>query len=78
MLELYAIAGCPYCQKVIDKLYELNLSFVYHPQKAEEGEESAGFKVGGKTQAPLLVDKERDVKMYESDDIVNYLEEHYS
>jgi glutathione S-transferase len=35
-------------------------------------------KLGGKTQVPYLVDPERNVKMYESDDIIAYVEEHYA
>jgi glutathione S-transferase len=33
---------------------------------------------GGKRQVPYLVDDARTVEMYESDDIVAYLKEHYS
>ncbi|MDP6450176.1 MAG: glutathione S-transferase N-terminal domain-containing protein, partial [Lentisphaeria bacterium] len=32
---------------------------------------------GGKTQVPYLVDSERDVEMYESEDIIAYIQEHY-
>lgn len=32
---------------------------------------------GGEDQIPYLVDTRRGVTMYESDDIVAYLEEHY-
>ena len=34
-------------------------------------------KLGGKAQVPFLVDTDRDVRMYESDDIIQYLNEHY-
>jgi len=42
------------------------------------GENSWGFKIGGKTQVPLLVDQQNGVTMYESDAIMQYLEENYS
>jgi glutathione S-transferase len=29
-------------------------------------------------QVPFLVDTERDVSMYESDDMLNYIAEHYA
>tara|TARA_B100000745_G_scaffold284560_1_gene219297 strand:+ start:1470 stop:1706 length:237 start_codon:yes stop_codon:yes gene_type:complete len=32
---------------------------------------------GGKQQTPFLVDSERNVQMYDSGDIIAYLEEHY-
>ncbi|PSQ30957.1 hypothetical protein BRD09_05045 [Halobacteriales archaeon SW_10_68_16] len=35
------------------------------------------LELGGEDQIPFLVDTARDVTMYESDDIVDYLEEHY-
>ncbi len=33
--------------------------------------------VSGQTQVPVLVDPERDKVVVESDDIVDYLDEHY-
>jgi glutathione S-transferase len=33
---------------------------------------------GGKKQVPYLVDDARGVEMYESEDIIAYLREHYS
>ena len=38
----------------------------------KESEESL-IKIGGKRQVPFLVDNERNVQMYESDDIIEYL-----
>lgn len=35
-------------------------------------------KLGGKQQVPFLVDTENGEMMYESDDIVAYLEENYA
>tara|TARA_B100000809_G_scaffold96394_1_gene94947 strand:- start:894 stop:1094 length:201 start_codon:yes stop_codon:yes gene_type:complete len=32
---------------------------------------------GGKVQVPYLVDPERDIEMYESEDIIAYIQEHY-
>ena len=78
MLELYANAGCPYCIKVLKKLNELNLDFIWRSHDFMAGENSWGFKIGGKTQVPLLVDQHKDVALYESDAIMEYLEENYS
>lgn len=33
---------------------------------------------GGKRQVPYLVDTDRDVAMYESADIIDYIREHYA
>jgi glutaredoxin 2 len=77
MIELYMFEDCPYCQKVRRKCNELMISFIYHPQNPRLGQENTGFKIGGKTQVPLLVDSEKNVIMYESEDIIKYLEENY-
>ena len=46
MLELYANAGCPYCQKVLKKLSELQIDFIWRSHDFMKGEESFGFKLG--------------------------------
>lgn len=35
--------------------------------------EEALIKIGGKRQVPFLVDKDRNVQMYESSDIIEYV-----
>jgi glutathione S-transferase len=34
--------------------------------------------LGGKIQVPFLVDPEKNIKMYESDDIISYIEDNYA
>lgn len=77
MLELYANTGCPYCQKVMAKMNELNLDFIFRSHDFANSENSRSFKLGGKTQVPYLVDSEKGVSMYESGDIMKYLDETY-
>jgi glutathione S-transferase len=77
MLELYASVNCPYCQKVMAKMNELKLDFIFRAQDLGEGEKSRSFKIGGKTQVPFLVDSDKGVQMYESSDIMEYLEKTY-
>jgi glutathione S-transferase len=78
MLELYVMEDCPYCQKVRRKMNELGLDFIYRSYLKSKGEDNWGYKIGGKTMVPLLVDQQKNVAMYESDDIIAYLEENYS
>lgn len=78
MLELYANPDCPYCLKVMKKMTELNLDFIFRSHQFENAQESWGHRIGGKTQVPLLVDQTKNVVMYESADIVAYLEENYA
>lgn len=85
MLELYQSEGCPYCSKVREKLSELGLSYVTHNPRlpGDEGGDVTNkvthdeLTAGGEDQIPYLVDTGRDVRIYESDEIVTYLEEHY-
>lgn len=85
MLELYQSEGCPYCAKVREKLSELGISYVIHNPRlpGDEGGDVTNelthdeLTAGGEDQIPYLVDTERGVTMYESDDIVAYLKQHY-
>ena len=77
MLVLYVRTGCPYCAKVIDELQ--NLGVPYEERNiADVGVAGELIARGGKRQVPYLVDSERGVELYESMDIVHYLNEHYA
>ncbi|OLA73072.1 MAG: hypothetical protein BHW62_08060 [Acinetobacter sp. CAG:196_36_41] len=39
----------------------------------DKASEEALIKMGGKRQVPFLVDTDRNIQMYESDDIIEYL-----
>lgn len=84
MLELYQAEDCPYSEKVRQKLTGLGISYVVHNPRRHGGEvrneqtHDELVKLGGQNQIPFLVDHQRGVTMYESDDIVDYVEEHYS
>ena len=77
MLTLYVKTGCPYCAKVLAKLKELGTPFeeknISDPDVAKEL-----IDKGGKKQVPFLSDHEREISIYESEDIVKYLEEHHT
>ena len=77
-LELYELEGCPYCQKVIDKLNELDLDYDSHMVASPKPERDEVEEVSDQRGVPVLVDEENGVEgMNESDDIVEYLEENY-
>ncbi|MFB6217878.1 MAG: glutaredoxin family protein [Halobacteriaceae archaeon] len=77
-LEMYELAGCPYCAKVKRKLDELGLEYDSHMVPAAHAKREEVKEVSGQTGVPVLVDKEHGVEgMPESDDIVAYLEETY-
>lgn len=50
----------------------LDLRDVHTPEMLEEL-----VRLGGKKQFPYMVDTEREVSMYESEDIMNYFRTHY-
>ena len=84
MLELYQAEGCPHSESVREKLTELGLSYVAHNPRTPDdevcNEQTNGELVdlGGEAQIPFLVDANREEALYESDDIVDYLERHYA
>ena len=77
MITLYALPTCPYCAKVRDKLNGIGLEFSELDINEEEHSKKL-IELGGKRQVPYLIDNETNTKMYESDDIVDYLERTYN
>ena len=75
MLEVYQFEGCPYCSKVRQKMTELGIDFI--ARSVDPDDRSRVEEVSGQTNVPVLVDPNTDTVMPESDDIVEYLEEHY-
>jgi len=73
MLLLYTLNGCPYCERVIKHLEEKGLEYrnleISDPVNKDEL-----LHLGGEEQVPFLVDTEHNAKMYQSDDIVQYLD----
>lgn len=76
-LELYSFEGCPMCRKARERLHELNLDFVVH--NCGRGSRNRGKlrERGGQIMVPYLVDPNTGAEMYESDDIVAYLDVTY-
>ncbi|MEK7132478.1 MAG: glutathione S-transferase N-terminal domain-containing protein [Patescibacteria group bacterium] len=70
---LYIKTGCPWCMKVLDYAkkhgIEFELKNIATPGVAEEL-----IARGGKRQVPYLADANNAVEMYESADIVEYLQ----
>ncbi len=76
MLTLFVKTGCPYCAKVLAVAEELGLT-IEEKDIADDAVAEELIAHGGKRQVPYLIDSDRDVAIYESDDIVGYLREHY-
>lgn len=79
MLTLYVKTGCPFCGKVKDRIAELGIeNQIEEKNIRDESVVAELIEKGGKQQVPFLIDGERGVEMYESDDIIAYLNEHYA
>ena len=76
MLTLYYKPTCAFCRRVIAVIDRLELN-VEMKNIAEEGIVEELIALGGKQQTPFLVDTEKSVMLYESDDIVNHLQSNY-
>lgn len=77
LLVLYNFEASPYCKKVRERIHELNLDC--HIKNVGKGSARRPelVELGGKMLVPYLVDPNTDVAMYESDDILAYLEREY-
>jgi glutaredoxin 3 len=74
MMKLYVRTGCPYCIRVLNVLQSLRVPFE-EKNIADVAVADELDALGGKQQVPFLVDG--DVSMYESQDIIKYIETKY-
>ena len=77
LLELWDFEACSYCRKVREVLSELDLDYVVRNVPQRSPKRSDLVARGGKMQVPYLVDPNTGAEMYESDDIVAYVEKRY-
>ncbi len=73
-ITVYELDGCPWCERVTDRLQELDIEYesVWVDQLHSERNEVK--RVSGQRQVPVLVNEEHGVTMPESDNILEYLE----
>ena len=78
-LSIYQFYGCPFCVKVRRAVHRLNLPIEYRDAQNNSRHRTELKKGGGKIQVPCLrIDREDQTKwMYESSDIVDFLEERF-
>ena len=73
-LTLYALDGCPWCEKVHDALTEHGIDYETEWVEGLHSERNEVRRVSGQRGVPVLVDDERGVTMAESANIVEYVE----
>jgi len=77
MLILYTKIGCPFCYKVLDFVEEKGIEVDEREVYFSEEYMAELMEKGGKRQIPYLHDTDKNIQMYESDDIIEYLQENY-
>jgi glutathione S-transferase len=77
MLTLYYKPTCPFCRRVVAVIERLELEVEMKNIEENQGYRDELLEHGGKQQVPYLVDADKEVAMYESDDIVAHLQTHY-
>lgn len=75
---LYRLEGCPFCERVVDELDELDVDYDSVWVEGLHSKRDEVKRVSGQRQVPVLVDEERGLTMAESDRILEYLEESYA
>ncbi len=72
MIELFILEQCPYCKKVMAYMDENGIKY-NKIDITDKASEDALIQLGGKRQVPFMVDKDRNIQMYESNDIIEYV-----
>jgi len=75
---LYQLDGCPYCEKVADRLDELGVEYETAWVEALHSQRDEVKRVSGQRAVPVLVDEDRGVTMAESDRILEFVERSYA
>ena len=77
-ITLYQLDGCPWCEKVADKLDDMEIKYETVWVEAMHSQRNKVKRVSGQRGVPVLVDDETGVTMAESANINEYLEKTYA
>jgi len=79
-IELYSYEASPHCRLVREVLTELEIAYLLHNVGKKSPSRKAFVTRSGKMMVPYLIDnnKEKDWGLFESRDIIRYLETTYS
>ncbi|MFO8115054.1 MAG: glutathione S-transferase N-terminal domain-containing protein [Halorubrum sp.] len=73
-VRLYALDGCPWCEKVSDALDEAGIEYETEWVDALHSDRNQVKRVSGQRGVPVLIDEERGVTMAESANILEYVD----
>ena len=71
MINLYTADYCPYCHKVMEFLEANNIS--YENKDIKEASNRQVVIAAGKMQIPYMLDTDTGNGIYESEEIINYI-----
>ena len=77
-LELYSFEASPFCRIVRERLSSLEIPYLLHNVAKGSPSRKAFVKRSGRMMVPYLVDPNTNTEMFESADIVRYLERTYA
>ena len=77
-ITLYELDGCPYCEKVADRLDELDVSYETEWVEAMHSGRDEVKAVSGQRGVPVIVDDEYGVTMAESANILEFIDNTYA
>jgi glutathione S-transferase len=77
-LELYSFEASPFCRLARECLASLEIPYLLHNVAKGSPQRDAFVQRSGKMMVPYLVDPNAGVEMFESADIVRYLEKTYA
>jgi glutaredoxin len=75
---LYRLEGCPYCERVVDRLEELDIEFESVWVEGLHSKRDEVKRVSGQRAVPVLVEDSRGITMAESERILEHLDASYA
>ncbi|MFC7156434.1 glutathione S-transferase N-terminal domain-containing protein [Halomarina halobia] len=76
-ITLYRLQACPYCERVVRVLNDLDLPYRSRFVEPMHADRNVVKRISGKRTVPAIVDENTGVTMSESANIVEYLEAEY-
>ncbi|WP_435361865.1 glutaredoxin family protein [Haloarchaeobius sp. DFWS5] len=77
-VTLYRLEGCPYCERVVDRLDELGVEYHSVWVEAMHSLRNHVKDVSGQRQVPVLIDEEYGITMAESARILEFVDKTYA
>lgn len=76
-ITLYRLQACPFCERVVRRLNELDLDYESRFVEPLHSERNVVKRISGKRTVPAIIDRNTGVTMSESANIVEYLDRTY-